>query len=267
MSTISNYLEIELLDHVLKVGSFTPPANIYVALSTTNPGEDASGLNEPSYGSYARVSHNSWDVASSRATENTGQISFPQATAGSATVTHWALFDASSGGNMLGYGSFSEEKEIVTGNTPRIADGQIDISFLTSGISNYLANELLDHVFGNGSYTAPTNLYIGLSLANPDDDGSGISEPMSISGYGRAIHNDWDAAVAGATRNASGFVFPDSTGPWDLVRDIFISDAASSGNLLIYGFIADSGGDANPQSVGTGDTVQVVASGLVITLD
>ena len=38
--------------------------------------------------------------------------------------------------------------------------------------SNYWENELLDHLFGKGSYTPPT-IYVGLSTTDPGDDGAG----------------------------------------------------------------------------------------------
>ena len=35
--------------------------------------------------------------------------------------------------------------------------------------ANYWENEILDHLFGKGSYTPPT-IYVGLSTADPADD-------------------------------------------------------------------------------------------------
>jgi len=44
------------------------------------------------------------------------------------------------------------------------------------GFSNYWENKILDHIFGKGSYAPPT-IYVGLSTADPTDDGSGLAEP------------------------------------------------------------------------------------------
>lgn len=154
---------------------------------------------------------------------------------------------------MLAYGSFTSSRSVVDGNTPRIADGDLDIEFLTSGISTFLADELLDHVFGADVFPEPPNLQVGLSTANPGDDDAGRSEP-SGNGYAKVSFTSWDAASAGASSNSSAITFSDATGSWGTIRDTFIVD--SDDNLLLYAFVADSNGDANPQAVDNGDTVQ-----------
>lgn len=126
--TFSDYLENELLDHVFKVGAFTQPTNIYVALSTTDPGDDGSTIAEPSGGSYARTVMNSWNAASGGATANTSAITFPTATASWGTITHFALFDASTLGNMLAHGALTTSKAVGTGDTPEFAAGALDVT-------------------------------------------------------------------------------------------------------------------------------------------
>ena len=41
MSAMSNYLELEVLDHVLSVGAYSMPADIYLGLSVGSMAEDA----------------------------------------------------------------------------------------------------------------------------------------------------------------------------------------------------------------------------------
>lgn len=43
MTALSNYLENKLLDAVLAGVPFTSPTKVYVALFTSNPGEDGTG--------------------------------------------------------------------------------------------------------------------------------------------------------------------------------------------------------------------------------
>ncbi|RKY08024.1 MAG: hypothetical protein DRP56_04780, partial [Planctomycetota bacterium] len=107
--SISDYLENELLDHVFGNGTYTVPS-IYIALSTADPTDDASGLAEPSGNGYARVAHSSWNTAASRAIDNNGTITFPQATGSWGTITHYAIFDAATAGNMLAHGSLTDSK-------------------------------------------------------------------------------------------------------------------------------------------------------------
>jgi len=130
MGSFGNYLENELLDHVFMKGDYTSPTNIFVALSTADPTDDASGLAEPSGGSYARVSTSGsdWDTAASGALDNANAITFPTATASWGTITHFALYDASSGGNMLAHGALSASKVVGNGDTAEFAAGDLDVT-------------------------------------------------------------------------------------------------------------------------------------------
>ena len=125
--SFSDYLENELLDHVLKTAAYTVPTNIYVALYTTAP-TDAGGGTEVSGGSYARKLHNTYDAAASGATENTGAITFATATASWGTVLAFALFDTITGGNMLMWGDLTASKAVGSGDTAEFADGALDVT-------------------------------------------------------------------------------------------------------------------------------------------
>lgn len=129
--------------------------------------------------------------------------------------------------------------------------------------SDFLENELLDHVFGGAAYAAPATLYVGLSTAPIADDGTGIAEP-SGSGYARvAVTNDltkWPAAVGGAKSNGEAITFSQASGGWGTVTHAFVSDAASGGNVLAAGALAAS------RMVNTGDVVRFDAGEIDLTL-
>ena len=55
MSAMSDYLENEILDHILSTGAFTMPSNVYVGLSTGSFGDANSGT-ELTVNNYSRVS-------------------------------------------------------------------------------------------------------------------------------------------------------------------------------------------------------------------
>lgn len=127
----SNYLANKLLDHTFKVASFTQPTNVYLAACTSAPSDSSTGstITEASGGSYARTANNTWDAASGGATSNTNDVSFPTATADwSAAVSHVALVDASSAGNMLIYGALTASKTVLNGDTLRWLAGTFDMS-------------------------------------------------------------------------------------------------------------------------------------------
>lgn len=129
MGSFSDYWELEILDHIFNKGAYTAPT-IYVALSTADPTDDGTGLAEPSGNGYARVTTaaGDWNIATGGLIDNANAITFPQATGSWGTVSHFALFDASSGGNMLAHGSLGTPQAIVSGNTPSFAAGALDVS-------------------------------------------------------------------------------------------------------------------------------------------
>jgi hypothetical protein len=129
MGSFSDYWENEILDHIFGKGSYSPPT-IYVALSTADPTDDGSGIAEPSGNGYARVQTQAsdWNAASAGSLYNANDIMFPEATGNWGTISHFALFDAASGGNMLAHGALSESKSVGAGDTAKFAAGDLDVS-------------------------------------------------------------------------------------------------------------------------------------------
>ncbi|MBA7491906.1 hypothetical protein ES702_02454 [subsurface metagenome] len=258
--SISDALEIKLLDHVLKNDAFAVPANIYIALSTADPTEDGSGMAEPSDG-YARVVCNVWDAATSRATENTNAVEFAEASGSWGTITHFAIFDAITGGNFLAHGDLAVSKTIGIGDNASFAAGDIDVSFSSGGVSDYLANKLLDHIFKTAEYTVPTNIYVALATATigDSDTGSTITEPGE--NYARKGHDAYDAAAAGASENTGAITFVTATASWGTVTDVALVDGLTLGNILFYAALDTS------KAIGNGDTAQFADGALDFTMD
>jgi len=263
MGSISNYLELELLDHVFKVGAYTAATNIAVSLHTADPTDAGTGAECANANNYARVVCNVWNAAGgTRVTANTSAITFPQASGSWGTVTHWALWDSATygAGNCLAHGSFTASKVIVSGNIPTIAAGDLDITVTTGAISNYLASALLNHFLKTAAYTVPTNICAALSTADPTDDGSGIAEPVG-NNYSRTTNNTWDIAAAGATANTGAMTTATASGSWGTIAYTALFDAATVGNMLWYGTISPS------QAVGANDYMEWAAGSFDVTLD
>ena len=125
--SFSNYLETQVLDHVFGASAYTAPGTLYLALHTANPDEDASGAEVSTSGTaYARQT-----VAfttSGNTTSNTAAVEYSTATANFGTVTHVAVWDASTGGNMLAYAALTSSKTIETGDVFRVPAGDLDIT-------------------------------------------------------------------------------------------------------------------------------------------
>lgn len=126
MSAMSNYLENEILDHILGTGSYTMPSQVYLGLAVGSLGEDGSGT-ELSGNGYTRQAID-FDAASGATTDNSADVTFSAATGSWGTVAYFGLFDAASSGNLLIHGAFSASKTITTGDILRISTGSLDIS-------------------------------------------------------------------------------------------------------------------------------------------
>lgn len=121
----SNYLENKILDHVLGGNAYTAPANLYVALYTSNPDEDNSGT-EVSGTNYARKAVT---FTVSGATASNGTVTFDAAGSGGwGTISHVGIMDASTSGNLLFYGAVTTSKQIDEGDTFQISANNLTIS-------------------------------------------------------------------------------------------------------------------------------------------
>jgi hypothetical protein len=142
MSALSNYWENNLVDFLMRGQAFSPGTARYVGLFTAAP-SDAGGGTEVTGGSYARAqldasaanwrnTQNSGTGASSGtggATANSSVITFPAPTAAWGVVTHFGVFDASSGGNLLFWGALTASKTINNGDAaPTIQAGDLALT-------------------------------------------------------------------------------------------------------------------------------------------
>lgn len=126
MAEFSDFLENKIIDHMLRNQAYTPPATVYLALFTTAT-NDAGGGTEVSGGSYARQAI-TLAAASGGASSNSADITFPTATADWGTVTHVAIMDALTGGNMLMHSPLDASKTVSNGDTFKVNANDLDIT-------------------------------------------------------------------------------------------------------------------------------------------
>lgn len=111
----------------------SPFTNLYVSLHTADVGEAGDQTtNEATYTGYARVAvartSGGWTVTAN-AVENAGVVTFGLCTAGSNTITHFAVGTASSGaGKVLYKGALGSSVGISANITPSFAAGALDIT-------------------------------------------------------------------------------------------------------------------------------------------
>lgn len=133
MAGFTDLIEQAILNHVFTDPAWTPPATLYLALSTTTPTEAGGNITEPSGGSYARVSTVAadWSAASGTAPAvktNTAVKTFPQATASWGTVTHFVIFSHitnSTAADVVAFGALSTSKAIGSGDTASFGAGAL----------------------------------------------------------------------------------------------------------------------------------------------
>ena len=100
----------EIYDHTFRNLAAPAIVTVFVALFTAAPGEGGGGT-EVATGAYARQSV-AFTAPTAGAGDNSADITFPVATADWGTITHWALFDASTAGNMIVYGPLGDPSKI-----------------------------------------------------------------------------------------------------------------------------------------------------------
>jgi hypothetical protein len=133
MAAISNYLANKLLDHMTGKTSYTMPANVYIALTTTVP-TDATAGTEVTTGAYAGYTRSTASIATSMAaassgssTNSGGAIAFPACTGGTgASVVGWQAYDNTTAGNALFWGTCS--LSVSSGITPSFASSALTVS-------------------------------------------------------------------------------------------------------------------------------------------
>lgn len=128
----SNALETDLLELIFNATAIaniadntatSPLTNLYVSLHTSDPGETGTAVtNECAYTSYARVAvartSGGWTITGNSVSP-VANISFPAATGGTETATHFGVVSTASGAGVLYYsGTVTPNISISSGVTP-----------------------------------------------------------------------------------------------------------------------------------------------------
>lgn len=125
MSAASNYTEANVINALLRGVTFPLPTKTYVSLHTGNPGE--TGSNEVTTGAFpayvrkeAEVGGaigSGWDAPTDGVSKNAKQLTYPGFDGASpVTVSHWAVYDAATGGNLLFYAPLTTARTLQSGD-------------------------------------------------------------------------------------------------------------------------------------------------------
>ncbi len=133
----SDFLEVELIKHLFRTGSYTKPTVLGIALFIGDPLDTGAGGAEVSTSgtNYVRIDRPpldaNWDATSGTdgQTANTAAITFGAPSANWGTVTHIGIFDAISGGNLLYSETLTADRLIESGDAaPLFAIGALTIT-------------------------------------------------------------------------------------------------------------------------------------------
>jgi hypothetical protein len=130
MSSFTDYSENLVLNWLFTTNSATRPTAWFVGLFTAAP-SDSGGGTEVSGNGYARKATGTMSVSGTSPTNctNGSAIEFDAASGGNwGTITHIAIFDASTSGNMLGWAALTTSRTINNGDILRIPAGDLDIT-------------------------------------------------------------------------------------------------------------------------------------------
>ena len=259
MGSLTQYAQKKVLDHLLKGASYSPPAHVYLGLSTANPTDDGTGWASPTYTGYARKELD-FGAAAARVITQNATVTFDPCTVGSSVVTHWGIWDQlAAGGNLLAYGTLSAPKTIVVGNTPSVASPDITVTFSAGGVFTAMADTILNWLFAAGSLSQPTHVKVALSTTIPTDGGPNITEPGGGVNYAQVTQDSWNGttlATPGVATNNGVITFGAPSGDWGtIVYAVVYLDTDPFAYL-----------DVTDQDVNIGDTVEFADTALHISL-
>ena len=137
---INTYTENALLNHLFRGQAYTTPGTLYLGVGKSAPNEAGTGFTEPTAPSSARYEITSnttnWTEPISGSLSNSTAFRFTEAeeswTTAAAPLTHWALFDAPTGGNMLFFGSLLKAQEVPAGGILEIPQNALVTTILNA---------------------------------------------------------------------------------------------------------------------------------------
>ena len=127
--SLTNYAEEMILDHIFGRAPFAEVETPYLGLFTEAP-SDAGGGTEVSGSAYARVAITTlMSDASGGTITNGSDITFAAADGGNwGTVTHFAIFDAITDGNMIAWADLTVQRAVNDGDVIKFSAGELDMT-------------------------------------------------------------------------------------------------------------------------------------------
>ena len=113
----------QVLDHAFRNNAMTSPETVYVGLLDGDPGNGGTEVDEASYDRQSV----SFGAPSGGEVTTDSETDFGTAGESWGTVTHFAIFDAETGGTMLVAAELSQSKPIEEGDSVRFPAGELTL--------------------------------------------------------------------------------------------------------------------------------------------
>ncbi len=233
MTQLSDELATKLADLVFRGTAYTPPTAIYMGVHENDPLDDDSGTELSAVNGYARQLV-TFDIPANRVVSSNAGITFSATGGNWNEITHSALYSSQAvgSGGLLSRAKLDTPQTVLDGEQRTFVAGNINVEF-KDGISNFLANALLNHVFRAVAYSPAANVY--LTHYSDDPTAADIGTELSGNAYARIIAT-WAAAVNGFTETAAQIDWPTATPAGQGVASYWgTRDALTGGNLLTFG--------------------------------
>jgi hypothetical protein len=134
---MSKYFEQQLITASLVTPTFPGSGARHVALFTADPLDDPTTnpyeVNSATATWYGRVACASWQAAqtsgTTHTTSNQAVVTYDPVTGDSLTVSHFGIYDAETGGNLLLSGALTTSKTLSAGDVLTFAIGSLVLTF------------------------------------------------------------------------------------------------------------------------------------------
>jgi len=287
---ISTYLQRKVLDHMIagSARSYSMPTPCYLRLYTADPDFDAGtgGTEKPGTGGYTTggksvaMTSTNWNTVASQGNgyrftnKETSAFSWTANADWSNDIVAAALWDNSSGGNLLFGKGLDTDRLVYNGDTIRFAAAAMKIDLdvtVDAGISNMWKQALLNHISGLAAYTAPTTTYIALFTSNGNFRTGAYAGFTEVSGGGYTRLSvtmngtTWNAAdTSGIVTNAIAFNgWSAASANWgNVVGAALVGNASGDWTTNFY-----CGDDFTAVPVNNGDTFSIAAGSFSVKVD
>lgn len=257
---MSDFAENKIIDF-MRSQTLTLPSSWFFALCSA---ADDTGATEITGTSYARVGvvrslanfsgtqspgSTVASTGTSHETRNNGAITFGPAGAGGWTTANYlAVFDASSGGNMWFWVPLPSAATISSGNSYPLAISAVIFQLgLSGGMTDYLANKMIDLLWRAQSFSWAATNYVRLVTSTPTNAAGGVevsggayarvalaASLAALSGTQASGSTSASSGTSGRSSNNAALTYAVPTANWGTVTHMELMDALTAGNRLFW---------------------------------